>query len=104
MRLPFGTTLWPREYDREWEVLILALTLLLDPNLEDEERSQDREGADKLLCRKFFFAFPLAEVGRPVSTSWRCGVGWLSGRVSIARASSGRGMGSRMNSGRVSIA
>jgi hypothetical protein len=65
MRLLFGTAFWPRECDREWEVLmgILILVLLFNPDLEDEDRSQDRGGADKLLFRIFFFALPLAEIG-----------------------------------------
>lgn len=50
---------------------------MFDPDLEDVDRSQDKEGADKLLFRRFFFAFPLAEVGRG-------GGGRSSGKASIA--------------------
>lgn len=60
----FGTIFWPRERGRDWEVLKPRLEPLLDPDLEDEDLSQDREGADELLFRSFFFAFSLADVGR----------------------------------------
>jgi hypothetical protein len=104
MCLLFGTVIWPRERGREWEVPTAVLGMLFNPDLEDEGRSQDREGADKLLFRSLFLTLPLAEVGRLVSMWSRCGGGASSGSVTIAWASSGLGIGSRMNSGRVSIA
>ena len=70
MCVPFGIVTWPLERGREKEVLTAVLGMLLIPDFEDEGRSQDRGGADKLLFRRFFFTFPLAEVGRLVSMSF----------------------------------
>jgi hypothetical protein len=72
MRLLFGAAFWPRECDREWEVLmgILILLLLFNPDLEDDDRSHDSGGADRLLFRSSFFTFPLAEIGHRGSMLW----------------------------------
>jgi hypothetical protein len=56
--------------DRECEVELLPpLVLLLDPDLDDEDRNQDKEGADKLLCRSLFFDFRLEILGSSGSGS-----------------------------------